>query len=162
MMQGEFQEHPLSACDFIRNSFNERKSPSEFFKFGSFSLPVSVDEAFLRSKTNIPKFLFYYICIASVAMLFVFLTKFIIIIPLSICAVGYYLSFQNFNISGIDIKPQHIFYACIGILVLLSLISSNIVTSYLVLIAFLSIATIFILLHACLLDVSGDTENENI
>ncbi|ELA41596.1 uncharacterized protein VICG_01344 [Vittaforma corneae ATCC 50505] len=163
-MQGEFQEQQSTIYGFIRNSYAQRKPPSEFFRLGSFTLPFSVDEAFARSKTNIPKFLFYYLCIAFIALVFVVLTRFVIVIPLSVCAGAFYLSVSSHTISGVEITPRYTLYGCIGILIFLALISSSIVSSYLVLIAFLSIALAVVLAHACLLDTStlGRQNEENI
>lgn len=163
-MQGEFQEQQPSIYAFICNSYSQRKPPSEFFKFGSFTVPFSVDEAFARSKINIPKFLFYYLCIASIALAFVVLTRFAIVVPLSVCVGAFYLSTHSYTISGMEITPRCILYGCVGIFIFLPLISSSIVSSYLVLIAFFSIALAIILAHACFLDTStpGRQSEENI
>lgn len=156
-MQGDF---PVDAeptfCNAICSSYAQRKSPAEFFKFGAFSIPLSVDEAFIRSKTNVPKFLFYYICIAAVAMLFVILTRPIILIPIAVCAGAIYISLKKLDVAGVKLTPQYVTYGCVAIVILLSLLFSKIMSSYLVMIALLSISTAITLLHACLMeDIEG-------
>jgi len=155
-MQGDFQPDCQSSLyDSLLNCYAVRKPPAEFLKFGSFSIPLSTDDAYSRSKVNIPKFLFYYICIASLAMVFVALVRPAILLPIAICAAAMYVSANRYNVAGVDLTPQYVTYACIALLVLLSLISTKVVGSYLFMIAFLSISTVISLVHACMLETTG-------
>lgn len=163
-MQGGFEEtnsehHGIGNIrNFILNTYNNRKQPSEFFKTSSFSFPISVDQAYTRSKGNIPRFLFYYLLIFGIAMIFLIFCKMIVLIPLCVCIACAYISTKRYTVSGIEITPSYATYGCIGIIIVLALISSSIASSYLLFISFSAIATIVVLIHASLLD---DTEKDN-
>lgn len=162
-MQGEFPEaEKTTLIDSVRSAYADRKPASEFFNFGSFTVPISVDEAFTRSKRNIPKFLFYYICISLVGLFFAVLTKTIILIPLAVCIAAAVLAESKLVISGIAITPSYALYGCIAIIVLLALISTSIVSSYLVLLALSAITTSIVLAHACLLEVNEAPASRNV
>lgn len=159
-MQGDFETNKVkSIYDFIYNQcFNKRLPLSNFF--GSFSVPLSVDEAFLRSKTNIPKFLFYYLTVVSIAILLAIFTKFIIVVPISIIALGIYLNLYPQTISGVKITSNYILAGCISAILLFSIISRGLLASYLILVAFLSSAFIAILTHASLLEMNDQTDQQ--
>lgn len=162
-MLGGFQEQSSLDCNYLQNLFYQRKPANEFFKFSSFTVPATVDEAFSRTKINIPKFLFYYICVLSAGFLLAILTKFILLVPVSIIAAGFILSRTKFDLASVEIKPEYSIYGSIGIVFFLSLIFGSIASSYLVLISFLSIATIVILTHSCLLESTNiDNTNTNV
>lgn len=163
-MQGGFQEtHPEDQSiekikNFILNAYNDRKHPSEFFKTSAFSLPTSIDQAYTRSKGNIPRFLFYYLLILGVAMVLLVFCKFAILIPFGVCLVCAYISSKRYKISEIEITPAYAAYGCIGMMIVLALVSSSIASSYLFLVSFSAMATVVILIHASLLE---DTEKDN-
>lgn len=159
-MQGEFAEENI--FDFFRNAYEQRKSPSEFFNFQTFSAPSGTDDAYSRAKANIPRFSFYYLVFLAISFVLVVFSRAIILVPLLFCVATAFLSFKQYNVSGMEISPRNALYVCVGGIVLLGLISKSIVSSYLFMIAFGAISVSLILTHACLMELEEENKTQSV
>lgn len=156
-MQGGLEQPNSNILSYFKNSYANRKAPTEFFS--SFVLPTDKDTAYRRANENIPKFSFYYLLIAAFFAVIFLMAKMIALIPISIAVGCYFVSQKNFKVSDYELTPNIVLYACIAINVLIALFVPSIGMCYLLLFSFLAIATVIILAHACLHE---DRKDENI
>lgn len=157
-MQGELVvEEQQMQLNFLARTYKNKRAVSEFLSFNQFVLPNTIDEAYARSKMNIPRFGFYYIMVWSISLVFVMLLCPVFIVPVALSAAMLYISSTKAKIREIEITPMHALYSCIGCNLFLMLVFKSIAHSFLMVLSFSSIATILVLFHASLFrDTDGD------
>lgn len=159
-MQGELLiEEQQIQLDFLTKAYKNKRALSEFLSFNQFTIPSSVDEAYARSKVNLPKFTFYYLMVWGAFLMLVLLTHPILIVPVVFSGAMFYASSVQLKIKEVEITPLYALYGCIGFNVFLMLIFKSIAHSFLMVLSSSSIAAILILLHASL---SKEVESETI
>lgn len=156
-MQGELIEEQQAQLNFLTRAYENKRAASEFLSFNQFTIPSSVDEAYARSKVNIPKFTFYYLVVWSIFLVFVLLSHPVLVIPVTFSGAIFYASSIQLKVREIEITPLHALYGCIGLNLFLILVSRSIAHSFLMVLSFSSVTAILVLLHASL---SRETESE--
>lgn len=158
-MQGELLVNDQQVqMNFLARTYKNKRAVSEFLSFNQFVCPRTVDEAYARSKINIPKFGFYYLVVWGALLVSVMLFYPVLIVPIALSAAILYASFVNAKIKDIELTPMYALYGCIGCNLLLMLVFRSIAHSFLMVLSFSSIAVILILLHASFFkDMDGET-----
>lgn len=159
-LQGNFVEID-DKLNYLTKIYTERKPPAEFVEVSQLSKPKSLDQAFTRSKENIPKFLFYYLCLISLVIILVALNHIALAIPILITAILYYASTQNYRFRDFELTPKYAFWANVVLNVLLIIVFTKIARAVIVTIAFSSLAILLIITHASCRQIDSE-KDENV